>query len=155
MRIENHAVDIFLCPRGPQDAICVTTNGVIRSDGRAVMGAGIAKQADDRFDLTRALAASLRRQGNHVFCFGPRTDIRTDRVMTVFAFPTKEDWKAPSILSLIIRSAHELVEQCDKLGIKTCYMTPPGCGLGRLDWTSQVRPALKSILDDRFVVIVH
>ena len=31
------------------DWICVTTNGKIRADGRAVMGAGIAKDAKIRF----------------------------------------------------------------------------------------------------------
>ena len=33
-------VSIFDLPANPHEAACVTTNGMIRRDGRAVMGAG-------------------------------------------------------------------------------------------------------------------
>ena len=52
------------------DAICVTTNGMIKNDGLAVMGAGIAKEADNRYKLARTFGQKLRETGNHVFDMG-------------------------------------------------------------------------------------
>ena len=43
--------DIFTLPQSNTEGVCVTTNGIIKSDGRAVMGAGIAKQANALFHL--------------------------------------------------------------------------------------------------------
>ena len=69
--------------------------------------------------------------------------------------PTKNDWRDKSDLSLIERSALELQglsifdfpEDCD------IFMPMPGCSNGGLDYKTQVRPILKNILDDRFVVL--
>lgn len=52
------------------DAICVTTNGMIKNDGLAVMGAGIAKEADNKYKIARTLGQKLRETGNHVFDMG-------------------------------------------------------------------------------------
>ncbi|MCZ2224447.1 MAG: hypothetical protein LC122_12560 [Chitinophagales bacterium] len=34
------------------DAICITTNGIVKSNQEAVMGAGIALQAAEKFPFT-------------------------------------------------------------------------------------------------------
>lgn len=48
------------------DAICVTTNGVTRSDGRAVMGAGVARIAADRYPgIDKVLGLQIIAGGNH------------------------------------------------------------------------------------------
>lgn len=147
-----HTNDIFLLPAGPQEAVCVTTNGMIRKDGRAVMGRGIAKTADERFHLAENLARYLKDYGNRAFYMGIRTDRKTRRVMSVITFPTKHDWRDDSDLDLIQESAHQLVKICDKFGITKCYLTRPGCANGHLDWESQVKPVISPILDDRFIV---
>lgn len=152
MRIMTDFSDIFLLPQGPQDAVCVTTNGMVRRDGRAVMGRGIALTADQRFGLARGLACKLNAQGNHAYDMGVRTDGKTGRAMRVLTLPTKHDWRDKSDLALIERSLDEIVQLCDALRVSTCYLTCPGCANGGLDWETQVRPICERILDDRFVV---
>lgn len=145
--------DIFSIPWTPEDAVCVTTNGKIRKDGRAVMGRGIALTADRRFDLAVKLAEYLRAHGNRAFNLGVRTDKLSGRPVRVLTCPTKHDWHDRSDLTLIRRSCEQLVAICDKFGVRTCYLPRPGCANGGLDWETQVRPVVEPILDDRFVVV--
>lgn len=51
------------------DAVCVTTNGIVKANGEAVMGAGIAKEAN-RYNLARELGTRLRAGGNHCYMIG-------------------------------------------------------------------------------------
>lgn len=160
MLIAANVRDIFKLPNGPQDAICVTTNGCIRKDGDAVMGRGIALYANQRFydqnrpgvRLATRLAGYLGKYGNRAFYMGKLTDSLTGRTMSVITFPTKHDWKDASDIELIRTSAEQLVAICDKFNIRYCYLTCPGCANGRLDWETQVRPVIEPILDDRFVI---
>lgn len=152
MRILYNTSDIFQLPKRLDEAVCVTTNSMIRKDGHAVMGRGIAKTANDRFRLSLQLAEYLRKYGNRAFYLGPRTDVRTGRTFAIITFPTKQDWKDDSDLELIRTSAEQVVRICDKFGIRTCYLTCPGCANGHLDWESQVKPVIEPILDDRFVI---
>ena len=50
--------DIFALPKDGE-AMCVTTNGIVKSNGHAVMGAGIAKTANETFQLSEKLGAYL------------------------------------------------------------------------------------------------
>ena len=53
------------------DVICVTTNGEVRKDNKAVMGAGCAKFVRDNFEgVDLKLAVYLRQYGNRVFNLG-------------------------------------------------------------------------------------
>jgi len=129
--------------------IVVPTNGDVKSNGLAVMGAGIAKQAAQKYPLLpRQLAGKLRLDGNHVHHFG---DIVT--------FPTKHHWKEDADLVLIERSARELRELYDNQPRgawrsiwELVVMPRVGCGLGRLVW-SEVEPVLDKYLGDPFVVV--
>lgn len=132
-------------------AICVTTNGMVKGDGKAVMGAGIAKQARDFFHADTVLGPLLRKNGNHVYDLGAYVH---GRPFHLLSFPTKHDWRDQSDLNLIRQSAHELVQLANQNGYTKVYLTPPGCALGRLNWEKQVRPMLEQILDDRFVVTI-
>ena len=52
------------------DFLCITTNGIVKKDGRLVMGAGIAKEARDRcvdINLDLYLGSLVTEHGNHVF----------------------------------------------------------------------------------------
>lgn len=143
--------DIFMLPQ-TGEAVCVTTNGIVKQNGHAVMGAGIALQANNQFHLSAKLGSYLKQYGNRAFNLGKYR--RYDgHVFTVFSFPTKHDYRNDSDITLICKSAEELVEMCNKFGITRCYLTRPGCGCGKLNWENIVKPWLSQILDDRFVVV--
>lgn len=142
--------DIFQLPQNGE-AVCVTTNGVVKADGHAVMGAGIAKQADQLFNLSKRLGDYINQYGNRVFNMGKYTN--GSQLITVITFPTKHHWKNDSDINLIIKSCEQLIEICDKFGITKCYLTPPGCGCGHLSYENIVRPWISLMLDDRFIVV--
>lgn len=153
MRILYDAGDIFSLPRGRDEAVCVTTNAVVKKNRHAVMGAGIAKQADMRFaGLSHNLGDLLTQYGNQVYDMGFYEDSITGKWIRIITFPTKHNWRDKSDLDLIKMSAIQLVDICDSSGLRKCYLTRPGCALGGLDWVSQVRPLIEPILDDRFVI---
>lgn len=153
MKILNTSKNIFDLPEKPDHAVCVTTNGMIKKSGEAVMGAGIAKEADTRFKLKYKLADYLQKYGNRPFNMGVYPNSQVGNIMTIVTFPTKNDWRDKSDMKLIRQSAENLVKLCDKFKITTCYLPPVGCGCGGLDWKTQVEPALENILDDRFIIV--
>jgi hypothetical protein len=60
---------------GKAGAICITTNGVIRKDGKAVMGKGNALEAAQRWPVIQTELAMLMSQfGNRVHLLGVITD---------------------------------------------------------------------------------
>ncbi len=122
--------------------ICVTTNGDIRKDGRAVMGAGIAREVRDRFPgVDKILAQKLQSRGNRVsyLCDVPEFGIKA----RLLSFPTKNHWQDDSSLELIESSAKELAAQFRRAAeyyLQVGERSPivilprPGCSNGRLDW---------------------
>lgn len=135
------------------EAICVTTNGVIKNDGTAVMGKGIAKEANDRYAVASILAEHLRNGGNHVY---PLKNIQENgKSFLLCSFPTKNNWRDDSDIDLIKQSAAELMQLCDAYNIKRCYLTPPGCANGHLSWEYHVYPAICNILDDRVTIVIR
>lgn len=147
--------NIFLLPSPfKKDACLVTTNGIIRANGKAVMGAGIAKYCRDTFKgVDDILAKQLRQGGNHVYYLGlwPLQSINIGSFM-LFSFPTKDDWRDNSKLELIAQSCKEIRELVDKYELDHIYMPCPGCSNGKLDYWNDVRPILRKELDDRFNV---
>lgn len=132
------------------DAVVVTTNGEIHWDGQAVMGAGCALEAAQRYPwLPKRLAERLDEGGNQPYLFevSPEQGMR----MALVTFPTKQRWRERSRLELIKSSARTLVKWADEHGWKRVVLPRPGCGYGRLRW-EDVKPALVDILDDRFIV---
>lgn len=150
MSIGNNG-NIFELPQN-NEAVCVTTNGIVKTNGQAVMGAGIAKQADQLFHLSNLLGKYLKQYGNRAFNLG-RFQRPNGNVFTVFSFPTKHDWKEDSDITLICKSAEQLMQMCDKFGITKCFLPPVGCGCGRLNYETTVKPWIEQILDDRFVIV--
>jgi hypothetical protein len=123
---------------------CITTNGALRMNKRAIMGAGIAQQARSRFpELEVTLGKLILKHGNHVHLLGHN----------LISFPTKVHWNRNSDLDLIMRSARELVALVNTLpDAKRILMTRPGCGMGKLSW-HDVKRSIEPILDDRFIVV--
>lgn len=131
------------------DALCITTNGIVRRDGRAVMGAGTAEAAAARWpDLPRLLAVVLHTIGNHSvpLKYVPESSL------WVVSFPTKHHWKDPSDLMLIGASCREVVQLAEIYCWKKVILPRPGCLNGGLTW-SEVRPTLARHLDNRFIVV--
>lgn len=127
--------------------ICLTTNGIVRKDGLAVMGKGVAFQATHRIPgIQKALGKHLIERGNYGHYFPE---------FRVISFPVKHHWKDRASLELIGSSCDFLHGLCAVLDNSICpvYLPKPGCGSGQLDW-SDVRPLVKSLVDSGRVVIV-
>ena len=136
------------------DAICVTTNGVVKNNGELVMGAGIALQFANKFPgLADFFGRGVKEMGNHVQHAWYRLPNQNNREICIISIPTKHHWKDKSDMFLILRSIKELVQKADDLKLKKIVLSRPGCGLGGLDYETQVKPAIQHILDDRFYII--
>lgn len=151
--LEIHNQDIFKIAHGHDEAICITTNGICKKDGSAVMGKGIAKTADDYFHISGKLGEYLTKYGNRAFDMGFYSAFGQDE-HHVLTFPTKMDWRNDSNINLIVTSAEQIIRICDARGINKCYLPPVGCANGHLNYEALVQPVLSNILDDRFIVIV-
>lgn len=128
------------------DYICVTTNGIVKHNGALVMGAGIAKQARDRYPgIDQTLGEAVRLLGNI-----PLIVNTGGNKPNIISLPTKNHWKDKSDLELIVKSVSHIVRTMKSYD--TIALTRPGCALGGLDWESTVKPAIEPLLDDRFTV---
>lgn len=131
------------------DIVCVTTNGEVKVNGRAVMGRGCAEFVAKNFNGTdKKLAEYLKTYGNRVFNLGKYS--HKGHIIRIVSFPTKNLWRDKSSLDLIEKSAKELLLLSDKLGANKIFIPIPGCSNGKLKW-SQVRERLIA-LDERFTV---
>ena len=129
----------------PPDVRAVTTNGVVRTNGRLVMGVGCALEARERHPgIDTALGALVRTHGNHVH-YVPRS--------ALVSFPVKEHYRMRASVALIEQSARELVALADAHAWTRVLVPRPGCGAGGLDWLLDVRPVLQREWDARFIVI--
>lgn len=149
------------------DAVVITTNGFVKSNGEAVMGRGIALEAKNRYPwLAGNLGNALRGNGNNVYRFDVEPHFirdSSDFDFSLFTFPVKPvfgpngepGWMVRADPELITKSAMQLIELIDGYGIKTNYrvvMPRAGCGNGGLRWEN-IKPLLDPILDDRFTVM--
>lgn len=140
--------------------IVIPTNGVVKKNGEAVMGRGLALDAARRWDwLPEMIGRFILSHGNRVYRF---TNELIDDKLHIFTFPTKEDWRDPASLDLIQRSAVDLkllIEESNERNekeIREVYLPRVGCGAGGLHWRD-VRMTLKFALERSNVIftIVH
>ena len=134
----------------PCDWLCITTNGIIDSKGKAAMGRGIAHQAKQKYPgIEDVLAKKLKENGNIVFCLG-----EYDR-KKIFSFPTKNHWRDKSDPNLIIKSAKELAATWKEADYSAIVALPrPGCMNGGLLW-EDVSKLIAPILDTDFFIILN
>ena len=138
--------DIFANTR-EYDAIAVTTNGIVKSNGNLVMGAGIAKQFANKYpELPSILGKKVAFYGNIPFY------IKYPRSTGIVSFPTKNHYSDKSDLDLIVKSAKKIKLLADKFYWTKVAIPAPGVGLGGLSWKDEVAPALQEIFDDRFII---
>lgn len=133
------------------DAYCVTTNGIIKNNGRAVMGAGVALSAVRKFpECDRHLANFIKLYGHKVGTF--YSVVNDKNYFDLISFPTKYHWKDPSDIKLIIKSAEELKALIEKNRYNKVVLPKPGCANGGLNW-DDVKKVIESILDDRIIIV--
>lgn len=111
--------------------IVIPVNGFVKRDGKLVMGAGVAKQALDRYpDVDTEFGSMFSENG--FFC-------QASNYYPLVAFPTKPEsgsggepgWQCESDIGLIEKSLKELIE----MDLEGKVVLPRiGCGNGGLDW---------------------
>lgn len=123
--------------------IVITTNGYIKKDGTGVMGAGVAKQAAEKYpELPRLLGESLQARGNVV---SPLT-------FRIYAFPVKHEWMDRADIRLIRKSARKLKQLAEEHPNIKYVTVRPGCGNGRRDWETEIKPIMVQLPDNVFVI---
>lgn len=156
------------------DAICITTNGFVKSNGECVMGRGCAKEAAEYFpEIPKILGGKIKKNGNTV------QTIRHFEGVAIVAFPVKPivnsckpysrnvvthmqdkykvgdvvpGWACKADAEIIVRSLKQLITLADKNGWKNILIPRVGCGYGELDW-KDVSSVLHKELDDRFTTV--
>ena len=132
------------------DAICCTINTCAGRDG-LVMGAGIALAFKQQYHWLPLI------WGERITRWDlPKTYIivtrLNDRPLYAVGFPTKRDWRFPSEINLIKRSAQLLRFQIEAMDWRNVLLPRPGCANGGLQWEN-VKPMLDAIFDDRVTII--
>lgn len=150
--MQERKVDIWTCYKDG-GWVCIPTNGDVNAQGNAIMGRGVAKQAVVYFQgtsnkskmlLQQVLGNRLRQIGNIPFVFYD---------WEVISFPTKHHWNDKKAdIKLIKQSAIRLKDIMDTTGMTELFLPRVGCGNGKLIW-QEVRPVLKKIFDNRFIVV--
>jgi hypothetical protein len=138
-----------------QGWLCITTNGFVKNNGRAVMGAGCAKTVRDAVpDIDLALGKHIKQRGNVVGSIGSYMN------NPVFSFPVKHNWWENADLELIAQSATLLRDMWYSVfdgvmpeNVPNVWIPRPGCGNGKLSY-KDVEPVLQAILlEDNFKII--
>lgn len=126
------------------DALVITTNGFVKSNGECVMGRGIAKQVSQALPwIAKELGKKLNTLGNVPHVLGQHNNI------DLVSFPVKpKSVKADP--QLIVEYVRRLVQLTDQMDWKTVLVPRFGCGAGELSW-ADIRPLVEPILDDRFI----
>jgi len=141
------------------DAVCFTSNGIVKAHHRLVMGKGVAKTFRDSFlNLDWSAGCAVEENGNvcQIIRSTQRNPESIDgKTFDIVAFPTKNHWRDPSDLDLIITSATQLVKLSDELNWKLVFLPAPGCSNGKLNFEKEVKPAIEKILDNRFVITFY
>lgn len=128
------------------DAICVTTNSVVKQNGELVMGGGVAKYFAQNYPtLPYQLGQKVKVYGNQPYLIKIKGD-------TIVSFPTKNHYQDPSDLDLIKTSATKLAQLATKFRWTKVAIPAPGVGLGKLKW-KDVNEAISPILDNRFIIL--
>lgn len=156
---------LFECIFDPNiDAICIPTNGEFTNDGRAIMANDYSIEAVKRWPkISSKLGLFLRDMqsnipfiigmsdldGNYLNCAERAT---ASHKCIIFSFPTKENLLDSSNLELIKHSAITMNGYAEQYNLKNIASVKFGYESNGLDWIRDVKPILKNILDDRFLI---
>lgn len=131
----------------PNSIIIVTTNSTFCSYG-CVMGAGIAKQARERYPwLPEKLKEGILEISEYLY--KDHSSIRSPDINYGFLyFPntrlgclqTKHDWREKSSLVSVALNLDDFFNFAQMVITSTIHMTRPGCGHGGLNWETDIKP---------------
>lgn len=136
------------------DAVCCTTNNVVKKNGELVMGAGVAKEFAHKYPWLpknwggRVLKHTARYPGDHPTIF---ITLMQKKPHLVY-FGTKYDWNDYSDIELIANAAQGLSMLSEVLDWTSVLLPRPGCDNGGLEW-KEVEARIKPWLDNRFTII--
>lgn len=148
------------------DAICITTNCSV-FDGMNPMGA-LAGAAAKRWSLIPDIYGKLICIAGNVPCILGHISKENPKDFTsifeaiyldplrytlLIAVPTMYKICEPADIKLVERSINLLSEMADDLNLNRVYAVRFGCGVGGLDWETQVGPIAENLLDDRFIIM--
>ena len=148
------------------DAICITTNGMYLTDGRAAMGGGCAGVCAKRWPETAIrlgtclknfstnvpfVIGALDEEGNYIEPKLPMIKARQFKTL-IFSFPTIDNLMDGAKLNLIEKSAKELKILVDRFELKGIVCPRPGVGIGGLNW-ADVKTVIEPYMDDRFTIV--
>jgi hypothetical protein len=148
------------------DAICITTNGMYLTDGRAAMGGGCAgvcakRWPETAFRLGKCLKnfltnvpfviGALDKEGEYI---EPSLKIIKERKFKtlIFSYPTIDNLIDGAKIKLIENSAKELKALVDRFELKGIMVPRPGVGIGGLSW-GDVKTVIEPYMDARFTIV--
>lgn len=130
------------------DALCILTNGFVKSNGQGVMGRGIAKKVCSYYpQMPTILGNRVQMGGNNV-----QRLVTTKKGNMLIMFPTKQFWFNESDPELIVKSCVQLEAFILEHKLKSVLLPRPGCGNGKLAW-SDVKPLIQEVLSDKVSVV--
>lgn len=134
-------------PHGQVRWVVIPTNLEVKKDGAAVMGAGLAKQAAERYkSLPHYYGGRMKDTANGFLVVAGTAK--------VICLPTKARWKDRSVFALIELGLHSLAEWKQTRPDDLVGLPKLGCGLGGLKW-EEVKPLMERYLvGDEWVVFV-
>ena len=111
------------------DCLVVTTNGVVKGNGKLVMGAGIAKDFRNKFkDLDEyfghCIEYTFLQYDNSYYIYHVVTSFDYNEI--IIALQTKGHWKDPSKLNIVENSVKQLVQKVNEYNVNKVLMTRPG-----------------------------
>jgi hypothetical protein len=121
----------------------ITTNGTVKTNGKAVMGRGCAAEARKRYiGIATKLGRWIREYGNVPYFI----------YQGLATLPVKHQWWEKADPDLIVKSVRILAQEARMYGYTSVVMPRPGCGNGGLAW-EDVKPLIEPYLDNRFTVV--
>ena len=129
--------------------IVITTNHTIKSNGEAVMGRGIARQAALRYPTLPRMVGHHNRV---------KTPVMYYPEFRLYTFTVKHDWWEDADPTLIRISYNTLFNDMRRTDDMVA-ISRPGCGNGHLDWKEDVEPIFATSLyehrdiDDRIIFV--
>lgn len=130
------------------DYLCITTNAISKADGSLVMGAGIAKQANEHNPRLKVeFGKQLRDRGLFNKFYGLLL-----AEQKYIAFQTKIHWRDKSPIDVVARSCDMLRRLAEKYPERTFALPFPAISNGGLT-PQQVMPYLKPLPDN--VTVFH
>lgn len=159
------------------DFLCIPTNGFTKHGGENVMGAGLAKQAANRFpEIPKLLGSYLQGKGEkgnvpyvvkypdnrtnyNIITFPVKPCVVHDRSLLLTRFqhgnnpPSWPGFMAKGQLPLIARSAYLLNKFIFTMGNVKVVLPMVGTGNAELSW-QEVEPILDQWLDEDIFIVV-